>query len=97
MVWTSMGSSVATRDAKSALIKMHSRIHTLERRAPVTRVTVAKVKAIPLREAKVRVKDTGKGPRREPPTRTFPRLRISSRPIRTTLKRVRPTWPTRES
>ena len=95
MVLTSMGSSVATRDAESALIKMHSRIHTLERRA----VTVAKAEAIPLREAKakVRVKDTEKGPKREPRTRTFPRLRISSRPIRTTLKKVRPTWPTRES
>ena len=97
MVLTSMGSSVATRDAESALIKMHSRIHTLERRAPVTKGDRGKGKAIPLRERKVRVKDTGKGPRREPPTRTFPRLRISSRPIRTMLKRVRPTWPTRES
>ena len=37
MVLTSMGSSVATKDAESALIKMHSRIHTLERRAPSDR------------------------------------------------------------
>ncbi|CAE7798514.1 GIP, partial [Symbiodinium microadriaticum] len=34
MVMTSMGSSTATKDAENALIKMHSRIHTLERRAP---------------------------------------------------------------
>ena len=58
---TSMGGSPATKDAESALIRMHSHIHTLERRAPVTKGDRGKGKGHPFKGGKGKGKGYGKG------------------------------------
>ncbi|CAE7327571.1 unnamed protein product, partial [Symbiodinium microadriaticum] len=59
MVLTSMGGSTATKDAEKALIKMHSRIHTLERRTPGTKGDRGKGKGHPFRGGKGKGKGYG--------------------------------------
>lgn len=61
MVLTSMGGSTATKDAEKALIKMHSRIHTMERRTPSTKGGQGKGKGHPFRGGKGKGKGYGKG------------------------------------
>ncbi|CAE7692632.1 RE1 [Symbiodinium sp. CCMP2592] len=55
MVLTSMSGSTATKDAEASLIRMHNRIHTLERKQPSARGGTGKGKGFP------RKGDRGKG------------------------------------
>ncbi|CAE7200469.1 GIP [Symbiodinium sp. CCMP2592] len=55
MVLTSMSGSTATKDAEASLIRMHSRIHTLERKQPSAKGGTGKGKGFP------RKGDRGKG------------------------------------
>ncbi|CAE7211787.1 RE1 [Symbiodinium sp. CCMP2592] len=55
MVLTSMSGSTATKDAEASLIRMHNRIHTLERKQPSAKGGTGKGKGFP------RKGDRGKG------------------------------------